>query len=131
MEKSKVVWNESQWGAEMKSDRVLLELDSAEMGFFLEIWPKGPFSFSPQNGFLGEAEKVLLRGHALHKKAVSEVVNLAGSELASQKLQLQEKVVMQSNSKQQVVTSTPALKWILVLVLFLAVVALAWFVRRA
>lgn len=131
MENSTVLKNETQWVNEMKSESALLEMDSAEMAFTLEIWPKGQFSFSPKNGFAGEAEKVLLRGYALQTKALSQVLNVAQSELASHQLKRQEKVVLQSESKQKEVASTPSFKWVFALALFLIVVALAWSIRRA
>jgi hypothetical protein len=50
----------------LKENRLLLNLvdrkDSTVINAQLEIWPKGRFSFSPEHGFVGEAERLKWNG---------------------------------------------------------------------
>jgi hypothetical protein len=52
----------------LKENRLLLNLvdrkDSIVTSAQLEIWPKGTFSFSPEHGFVGEAERLVWHGQA-------------------------------------------------------------------
>ena len=47
--------------------RFLLERDSAGIEFLVEIWPRGPFNFSPYKGFEGTAQKIIYFGKAAER----------------------------------------------------------------
>lgn len=53
--------------AEQKS--IFLEHDSSAMAFTIEIWPSGPFNFSPYKGFEGTAQKIIYHGKAARHAA--------------------------------------------------------------
>lgn len=38
--------------------------DSANRNYAVQLWPKGAFTYSPDKGFTGEAEKVLIAGQS-------------------------------------------------------------------
>ena len=54
----------------------LMERDSLGIEFMVEIWPRGPFNYSPYKGFEGTAQKIIYYGKAdqvssaLHKEDV-------------------------------------------------------------
>lgn len=58
----------------VQENRLLLNLvdrkDSTVTNTQLEIWPKGRFSFSPEHGFVGEAE--LLKWHGQETRAATQ-----------------------------------------------------------
>jgi len=44
------------------SIRLVAEDDSLHQSWDIQLWPKGKFTFSPDRGFEGEAEQVLIKG---------------------------------------------------------------------
>jgi hypothetical protein len=93
----------------------LQQSDSSVAGYVLEIWPKGQFSIRKGEGFIGEAEKVQIRGRNL---AVLKSVLAGDSTNTETKFKQQkhsEQEVNSSRFSQLMVRKHPAWKWALIL----------------
>jgi hypothetical protein len=60
------IGNQSKAVHQLETSSLILRNDSSDSYSQTEIWPKGRFELSPEKGFSGEAEKVLI-----HKKGKS------------------------------------------------------------
>ena len=64
----------------LKENSLLLNLvdrkDSTVTNAQLEIWPKGKFSFSPEHGFVGEAERLKWHGQATSAASLQQRLTL-------------------------------------------------------
>lgn len=56
--------------ADLNAESLILRRDSAGLNFKVEIWPSGPFSYSPYKGFEGTAQKIVWFGHEEQRSAL-------------------------------------------------------------
>lgn len=97
------------------SHRQLQQSDSSDASYVLEIWPKGTFSISNGAGFVGEAEKVKVRGRHLN---VQKTLLAVDSVHTAMKLIQQRSAVEElNNSRTRVLQlkKQPAWEWALML----------------
>jgi hypothetical protein len=104
----------------------LILIDSSQNDYTLMLWPKGKFTFSPINGFEGEAEKVIIKGKEIRKKIVE-----------SNHKTRQDSTVLKANYAKEKESTITVEKnklsagnnwgWVLVL---LIIIALIWVYRR-
>jgi len=104
----------------LKENSLLLNLvdrkDSTVKNAHLEIWPKGKFSFSPEHGFVGEAERLKWHGQATSAASEQQRMTLTSAvekgEILDLNLKQEEKV------QAQVKTSRSSWQgWLLLLLL--------------
>jgi len=103
--------------------------DSLSRTYRLLLWPKGSFTFSPEMGFVGEAEKIELSGTLEQIKAYSAMVNSQTAEKIKVKAALKEQEKKVSEEKNVVVSSAYSLKWLIAGIVFIGA-AVFWFYRR-
>jgi hypothetical protein len=66
--------------------------DSLENAFYMQIWPKGVFTFSPALGFKGEAEKIVFAGKLKQRTATMKKDSLSAQHTSTQKIIAENKV---------------------------------------
>jgi hypothetical protein len=91
----------------------LQQSDSSVGAYVLEIWPKGQFSFRNGEGFVGEAEKVRIKGRNL---SVMKSMLTGDSSQTETKLEQQrhgEQSWESSTSSKLMLRKNPAWKWAL------------------
>jgi len=106
----------------LKEHSLLLNLvdrkDSTVTNAHLEIWPKGKFSFSPEHGFVGEAER--LKWHGQATSAASEQQRLTLTSALEQAEVLDLDLKQEQKVQAQVKTSRSSWQgWLLLLMLVL------------
>ncbi len=106
-----------------KSGSVNFYKDTGNVSYAIRIWPKGTFSFSPGNGFSGEADQVMIEGNSTGSSV------LAGSTITKQqnkgilKTTLSQSEKQVADEKEKLKESLPSWKLVvagLVLVLLLS-----------
>lgn len=55
-----------------KGIRIYVSSDSTDRNYFTEIFPKGSFNYSPEMGFSGEAERIVLKGRVKERIVVRD-----------------------------------------------------------
>ena len=93
----------------------LQQSDSSVTAYVLEIWPKGQFSIRKGEGFVGEAEKVQLRGRDLAVLKSVLAGDSTGTETRFEQRKHAEQASDSSSSSQLMVRKHPAWKWALIL----------------
>ena len=104
----------------LKENSLLLNLvdrkDSTVTNAQLEIWPKGKFSFSPEHGFVGEAE--WLKWHGKATSTASELQRLTLTSALEQAEVLDLDLKQEQKVQAQVKTSRSSWQgWLLLLLL--------------
>ena len=130
MENFTAIQDTEQFYNETGSESLYVASDSSAYDYNLEIWPKGRFSYSPEKGFEGEAEKVKISKtgatETLLKKELAEVTQ----EAVLKKSDRLENNLLKSNYTAEEKTTVLSWKWVTGIGLFLMVAALGWYLRR-
>ena len=87
--------------------------DSLNSTYRILLWPKGSFTFSPEMGFVGEAEKIEMSGTLEQLKAYSAMVNNQTAEKVKVKAALKEQEKKALEKKQVTVSAAYSLKWLI------------------
>ena len=112
-----------------KMIRISVSSDSSDKQYEAEIFPKGIFTYSPGNGFNGEAERVVLKGKLKEGKLVRDSVQFTvESNLRSERWEA-EQAKMQTRRKEKEIKIKDNRLTVLVGCLVLAVVLLFVFRR--
>ncbi|EDM37885.1 hypothetical protein PBAL39_15709 [Pedobacter sp. BAL39] len=104
----------SSWEGLKEMSYFTLVRDSGSRQYQVMLWPKGPFSFTEDGGFTGEAEKVMITGN------VSSVNTSTGLMKGMEKLNGDVQVKSDENhtavatSKTESQTKTVSWKWCLI-----------------
>lgn len=110
-----------------KSNAITWQRDTGNKSYTVQLWPKGSFTFSPEYGFSGEAEKVLLTGNA---ETGSSYVNQRSHQMSDKgkiDVQSHQKGKMITDEREITKTSSPSWKWVVAgLVLLLALFGIAY-----
>ena len=81
--------------------KMIVRDDSLNKDWNIQLWPKGKFTFSPQNGFEGEADKVLINGRSSQRNRSTETEATDKTQKNSIKVALHEKKKNVGTSKQE------------------------------
>jgi len=103
--------------------------DSLSSTYRILLWPKGSFTFSPEMGFVGEAEKIEMSGTLEQLKAYSAMVNNQTKEKVKVTATLNEEGKKVAEQKNVVVSSAYSLKWLIAGIVFIGA-AVFWIYRR-
>ena len=141
---SKRMMRMSQFSTKMKNEEAELKMkenagklfiqhDSAKLAFKVEIWPRGPFNYSPYKGFEGTAEKIIWHGEG---KQLSRMLGMQDVQLqveSKEKSNLDATEVTskleKTEDKVRDVSRSPSWKWIGTAVVVLILV-LVWFLKK-
>ena len=110
------------------SIRLVAKDDSLHQSWDIQLWPKGKFAFSPDGGFEGEAEKVMIKGdlNGRTKYKMSEATtkesksNIENGFAQTQKQKQEEKQVERSS---QVNITSVVLLGFLIIICFLTIIS--------
>jgi len=111
----------------------LLEKDAAEAEFMVEIWPRGPFNYSPYKGFEGTAQKIIWFGKAAEASSALLHQQVEQEQKATAQIDMGLKTQQQYDQRQMSteVTKSAGWKWILAgIVIGLALVLWVWNKRK-
>jgi hypothetical protein len=108
---------------------LLLQSDTSHQDFNVEIWPRGRFSFSPGNGFEGEAEKIRYHGTARQSSALTLEKATQTTDVRVNDMQLKQAATVTSKTEVVEKISKPALQWLVTIFLFLCSCAILWYSR--
>lgn len=100
-----------------------LRLDSNRSDYFVELWPKGPFTFSSEKGFSGEAEKVRMHGSSKSGSSNTNIAKSSESQAAAFKSKVKQKQKLESGIRSDNKKSTPSWLWLIIGLVLLAVIA--------
>jgi len=121
---------EQQVANHQKEQEVLHFSDSSRQAFSVVLWPKGTFSYSPETGFRGEAEKIAMQGLQQQSREWLHTLRQQRDSVFSDSRQ----TWRQANYQQKAVQQTRGhfgIAWIgLVSVLFLSGFIYRWYRRR-
>ena len=100
---------------QMSTDQHFLEwkLDSSANSSAVQIWPIGKFKFSPELGFEGSAEKVLLSGNFRKNTEGFTLRDSTGTTRNRMEVEISGKKQMKVENKNTVKTETPAF-WLMI-----------------
>lgn len=104
--------------------------DSLNMASRVVIWPRGEFHFSPQDGFYGMAEKVVISGTLKSGSKVLEEKIQQEEQYQSASLKAEQVKSMQQEQKDRIKESVPMWSWWWFLLLLPLLLGLRW-IRHA
>jgi hypothetical protein len=104
-----------------RSDGFFHHQDSSNSDFAIQIRPKGTFSFSPDKGFSGEAESILLTGKASTGSVSSDWNTTLQQDKGSTEKQMTLKKKGVSDQKIKLKKSAPSWKWMIAALAFMGV----------
>ncbi|SEA43840.1 hypothetical protein [Pedobacter hartonius] len=95
------------------SNMLTFKRDSGSRNYTVQVWPLGNFTFSPERGFEGQAEKVLITGQDRQVRSSSNLVKT--QELSRGKTTGELKQSTERNAKSSInkTESSPSWKWII------------------
>jgi len=106
-----------------RSGSVSFYRDSSNLDYFIQIWPRGRFSFSAGEGFSGEADKIQVTGKAKAGSVSSE----RHSSLQQDKGKLQKEHISEKKSvadqKLKIKKSAVSWKWVIAGFAFMGVLS--------
>lgn len=111
-----------------KSGTITLKKDSDHLDYAIQLWPKGRFTFSPTDGFSGEAVKILIAGSdkkGSQESTLSNNVELDKGKITASAIQ-QVKQVEDDKSKMKV--SDASWKWMIGALVLVTVIG--WLIRQ-
>ena len=117
---------EKNW--QSKSGTITLKKDSNHLDYAIQLWPKGRFTFSPTDGFSGEAVKILI---AANDKKGSQVSTLSNNfELDKGKItaSVNQEVKQVADEKVKMKASAASWKW--VIGALVSVMVIGWLIRQ-
>lgn len=96
--------------------------DSADQNYWVQLWPRGKFTFSNDKGFVGEAEKVIMQGNVRGVKtgAGLTISQNKSSEATRTDLKIVEQLKLKD--KDVLKKSSPSAIWLIGLAVVIGVV---------
>jgi hypothetical protein len=105
-----------------KTVRIFTSSDSLDKQYVTEIYPKGFFNYSPENGFSGTAERIVLTGRVKEGKWVRDSATVTRQGNLRSETKESERGIMKTRSKEnEVKTKTTRFPFVAGLVLLILV----------
>lgn len=111
-----------------KTGSILLSQDSANHTYSIELWPKGVFTYSAQQGFVGEASKVLISGNKTENKQTNRSMQSLEKDHGQLTLSANERLKLNVNEKHS--NTKSQVSWKLLLVGLLIVIIIIWYLLK-
>lgn len=105
-----------------ESGSVSFHRDSSDFGYSLQIWPRGTFSYSPEDGFSGEADKVLVTGKGKSGSVSTGLTNILERDKGKIRQNLKQHTKNVRDEKQKSKKTSPSWKWVIAGLAFMMVV---------
>lgn len=96
-----------------RSDNVTFYRDTGNSSYAIQIWPRGIFSFSPEKGFSGTADKVMIEGQVLSGSASSDLSTSKEETSSEVKVAISHEDKQLADSKEKFKQSSPSWKWVI------------------
>lgn len=112
------------------SIKMIVRDDSLNKDWNIQLWPKGKFTFSLQNGFEGEADKVLINGRSFQRNRSTETEATDKTQRNSANVSLHEKKKNVDTSKQEEKSIKPNSSWLLTCGFLLVIFVLLIYLRK-
>lgn len=96
-----------------KSGNVTFYKDTGNSSYAIQIWPKGMFSFSPEKGFSGTADKVVIEGQVLSGSASSDLSTSKEQSKSKVKVAISQEDRRSADNKEKLKQSSPSWKWVI------------------
>lgn len=112
----------------LEAQSLTLFTDSTHQDYQVQLWPKGPFTYSASTGFEGEAEKVVISGDikGLKKGTGSSMLKTNASSQAELESKTSAKLNM---DKSEVIKKAAPSAWFVFAALLLLAVLILYFLR--
>ena len=109
-----------------KSGSLTFYADSNNQDYTIQLWPVGRFSYSPEKGFTGEAEKILITDKSKSGSTYAGMTNTEESDKGRVDIRASEK--NKSESAEQQKTKKSSVSWKVILAFIGLVVIIVWFI---
>ena len=110
--------------------KMIVRDDSLNKDWNIQLWPKGKFTFSPQNGFEGEAEKVLINGRSFERNRSKETEAVDKTQKSSIDISLHEKKKNVKTAKQEEKSIRQNYSWLLYCGFLLGIFVLLFYFQK-
>ena len=87
--------------------------DSANSNYAVQLWPKGAFTFSPDNGFAGEASRILITGNVLQTSNNTQLAHLREADKGKLQAELKTSNEQRSDLNNSNTKRSVSWKWII------------------
>lgn len=87
--------------------------DSANGNYAVQLWPKGVFTFSPDNGFSGEASSILITGNVLQTSNNAQLTHLREADKGKLRAELKTSDEQRNDLNNSSVKRSSSWKWII------------------
>lgn len=108
----------------IRSGNVTFYKDTNNLDYAIQIWPKGVFAFSREKGFIGEADKIMVRGNKVSTSVLAGSNTLEQQDKGSTEINLNQKQKKITKLKDKLKTSSSS--WKLIIAGICLVVILGW-----
>ncbi|MDO7744095.1 MAG: hypothetical protein MUP99_09985, partial [Pedobacter sp.] len=96
-----------------KSGSLTFYVDSTNQDYTIQLWPVGRFSYSPEKGFTGEAQRILITDKSKSGSAYAGMSNTEESDKG--KVDIQVSAKEQAESTEQQKTKKSSVSWKVIL----------------
>ncbi|CAM4425653.1 hypothetical protein SAMN06265348_12140 [Pedobacter westerhofensis] len=97
-------------------NELVYKRDSAEGNYTVRLWPKGTFNFSPDGGFSGELDSIVMKGKQNKVTSATTLSNTSELEKDQMAARNQQTKKIRSGNKKEEKVAVPDGKLILILV---------------
>lgn len=118
LEQSKTTMEDDSSG---KSLQMAFEKDDVQSAYAVQLWPKGVFKFSAENGFEGEAERIVISGQLKEQRNRTKLAANEQQHKGKQET-VEEKITQKKNTSTQETRETKFdFRWAILGILFLII----------
>lgn len=102
--------------------------DSADANYSVQVWPRGVFSYSVENGFKGEAEKVVIAGNSSNVSTAAFSQNVKEHDQGNVTLKQQNEERLDIKGVHQ--TSSQSVSWKVTIGFVIGLAMIGWWIFR-
>jgi len=96
--------------------------DSASRNYEVRLWPKGSFTYSPENGFTGEADRISISGHSADLKKGGEQKRAQKAEQSALDVHTIKQQKVNEEHVQKIKETSISWKWVVVITILLVAI---------
>jgi len=108
-----------------KTLRMFFEKDDVQSTYLVQLWPKGTFKFSADNGFEGEADRILISGQVMEQKNRTALSSTEEQHREKQVIASAQTDQEQRINKEEIREIKTDFRWV-ILVILLLIVCCTW-----
>lgn len=102
--------------------------DSSDASYSVQVWPRGAFSYSAENGFKGEAEKVIISGNSRNVGTAAFAENVKEQDQGKFTLKEQNKEIL--GMKENYQTTKESVSWKVIFSIVISLGLLVWLIVK-